>query len=158
MAKVQCQHCQSYLEDFLSVCPYCKRKILAVTAIRFLGEGLSEYLRIYVKDSPQLAKKKTTLYLKMCQRFVCDSELALLNVRACSGSFDHKTTEAIKDVIGSHQQHMDNLNDFLEIIGDEPLLAPVAKKIVNTSRRIDVLLEAWQINNSPVSSTVSSAS
>lgn len=155
MAKVLCQHCQNYLEDFLSVCPYCKQKILAVTAIRFLGEGLSEYLRIYVKDSPQLAKKKTALYLKMCQRFVCDSELALLNVRSFRGGFDNKTTEAIKDVIGSHKQHMENLNEFLEIIGDEPLLAPVAKKIINTSLRIDVLLEAWQINNSSVDPTTS---
>jgi len=94
-----------------------------------------------------MAKKKTALYLKLCQSFLCDSELALLSVKMFGGSIDGNTSEAIEDVISAHRQHVDNLREVFRIISEEPSLEPVAKKVNNTSKRIDNLMKVWLLSD-----------
>lgn len=147
MPKIQCQHCKTSLAAFDKICPNCEQAIRSTTAVQFIGEGLSECLTEYVKIDPVLAKKKTALYLKLCQSFLCDSELALLSVRMFGGSLDDATSEAIEDVIGAHRQHAENLRAIFSIISDEPSLAPVAKRINNIGKRIDALLKTWLLSD-----------
>lgn len=147
MPTIQCQHCHQPLEQFYRVCSYCDRRLLATSAIRFIGEGLSEYLRATVSASPEKAKKKTTLYLKCCQTFLCDSELALVSATTFRGRFDERTYEAIEDVIGSHRQHATNLNTVSTLITGAPLLVPVVKRLDLTNRRLDNLLQKWLVSD-----------
>lgn len=143
MPTIRCQHCSNTLDEFLRVCPHCQRQILAASAIHFLGEGLSELLEECAESDPKLAKKKTTLYLKFCQKFLCDSEMALLSVKTYGGEWDERTLEAIEDVIESHHMHQANLKAVNKLISGVPLLAPVTKKVNLTSRRLDDLMQAW---------------
>ncbi len=143
MPIAQCQHCDSELTDFPRVCPNCQRQILGATAIKFLGQGLIEYLDACCQSNAHMAKKKTTLYLKFCQKFLCDSELALLSVRMFNGIMDEKTLEAIDDVIKSHHNHSENLKTVLTILSSNPELDPVAKRVSNTNRRLETLLKLW---------------
>ncbi len=147
MPIVQCQHCHQPLEHFYRICSHCDRRLLAASAIRFIGEGLSEYLRATIPASPDKAKKKTALYLKCCQTFLCDSELALVSATTYRGRFDERTYEAIEDVIGSHRQHAANLDLVSALITGAPLLAPVAKRLDLTSRRLDSLLQKWLVSD-----------
>jgi len=143
MPKAQCQHCESELADFPKTCPQCQKPILGATAIKFLGQGLTDFLEVCGRSSPQQARKKTTLYLKFCQKFICDSELALLSVKMFSGLMDERSIEAIDDVIKSHQNHSENLKKVFAIISGNPELEPVAKRVNNSNRRIETLLKLW---------------
>lgn len=119
------------------------------TAIHFLGQILNDNLERYIRYDPDQVKKKMTLYLKFCQRFLCDSELALLSVRTLPSGFDERTVAAIKDVISSHRQHSENLKNASRIIGGEakPELLPVIKKVETTIRRLDGLLNTWLLSD-----------
>ena len=147
MPEIQCQHCKAQLSNFSKTCPNCDQPLLGTTAVQFIGDGLSEYLEECVKTDPVMAKKKTALYLKLCQSFLCDSELALLSVKMFGGSIDGNTSEAIEDVISAHRQHVDNLREVFRIISEEPSLEPVAKKVNNTSKRIDNLMKVWLLSD-----------
>ncbi|MDR2946587.1 MAG: hypothetical protein LBV79_07580 [Candidatus Adiutrix sp.] len=147
MPKVQCQHCRTELDNFEKICPRCEQPLMGTTAVQFIGDGLSEFLAECVKSDATLARKKTTLYLKLCQSFLCDSELALLSVKMHHGAIDESTSEAIDDVINTHRQHVDNLRRVFTIISEEPSLQPIAKKVHNTGRRVDNLLKAWLLSD-----------
>lgn len=149
MPQAQCQNCFNQLPEFTTHCPHCQQEVRMATAIHFLGQVLTEHLEKYVRNEPEQAKKKMTLYLKFCQRFLCDSELALLSVRTLSRDFDDRTITAIQDVISSHRQHTDNLKNARQIIGGEakPELLPVVKQLETTARRLDGLLNAWLHND-----------
>jgi len=149
MPQVQCQNCFNQFPEFLNHCPHCQREILMTTAIHFLGQILTEHLERYCSNDPEQAKKKLTIYLKFCQRFLCDSELALLSVRALPSGFDERTVTAIKDVISSHRQHTDNLKNARRIISLEakPEFLSVVKKIDTTARRLDNLLNTWLVSD-----------
>lgn len=118
------------------------------TAIHFLGQALSEHLKICVKTDARLAKKKTALYLKFCQKFLCDSELALIKVRGLPRGFDGRTVTAIRDVISSHRQHIANLKAARQILSgaSELELVPVLKKIDLVVHRLEALLKAWLLS------------
>lgn len=122
---------------------------MMTTAIHYLGQILTEQLERHAHTRPELAKKKMTLYLKFCQRFLCDSELALLSVRALPSGLDERTVTAIKDVISSHRQHTTNLKTVLRIISNEtkPELLSLIKKIDTTARRLDSLLNTWLLSD-----------
>gem|GEM_PF-3509002 len=149
MPQAQCQNCFKQLSDFPTHCPHCHREILMTTAIHYLGQILTEQLERHVHTRPELAKKKMTLYLKFCQRFLCDSELALLSVRALPSGLDERTVTAIKDVISSHRQHTTNLKTVLRIIsnGTKPEWLSMIKKIDATARRLDNLLNTWLLSD-----------
>lgn len=149
MSQAQCQHCFNQLPEFTTHCPHCQQEIQMTTAIHFLGQVLIEHLEKYVRNEPEQAKKKMILYLKFCQRFLCDSELALLSVRTLPNGFDERTVMAIKDVISSHRQHTETLKNARRIIGGEakPELLPVVKKLDTTVKRLDSLLNAWLLND-----------
>jgi len=99
------------------------------------------------QNRPGPGQEKTALYLKLCQSFLCDSELALLSVKMFGGSLDENTSEAIEDVISAHRQHVDNLREIFRIISGEPALEPVAKKVNNTGKRLDTLLKTWLLSD-----------
>jgi len=143
MPQATCQHCNESINDYPTVCPHCQRRILGATAINFLGQTVTFYLDQCVGDHPQLAKKRTALYLKMCQTFLCDSELALMNVKKYNEDMDERTLEAIEDVIHSHYQHSENLASILLILSRNPELEPVVKRVNSATRRMDKLLKAW---------------
>lgn len=143
MPTIQCQHCQAQLDNFPKYCPECEQPIMGTTAVQFIGDGLTQFLEANTKKNPEAAKKKTSLYLKLCQSFLCDSELALLSVKMFNGAIDDNTSEAIEDVIGTHKQHTENLRNVLRIISQEPSLEPVATKANNIGKRLDTLMKAW---------------
>lgn len=149
MPQAQCQNCFNQLPEFPSHCPHCQREILMNTAIHFLGQILTEHLERYAPNDPEQAKKKLAIYLKFCQRFLCDSELALLSVRTLPSGFDERTVTAIKDVINSHRQHTDNLKQARRIISRDarPEFLSVVKKIDATARRLDSLLNTWLVSD-----------
>lgn len=139
-----CQYCRSSFDDFPTHCPVCRQELRMVTAIDYLGQCLFEHLSS--GDSlPADKKKKLTLYLKFCQKFICDSELALLNVKLARDDFDEPTLKAIEDVIQSHRQHADNLKTALKIIGLSPPedLGEVVKKTLSTQKRLEKLMQSW---------------
>lgn len=143
MPTVQCQHCNQHLENFLRACPHCDRRILAVSAIRFLGQGLIEFLKCRVATAPELAKKKTALYLKLCEVFICDSERALVSVCTHGGPLGEESYEAIEDVIGSHREHLATLKLVLPLVVPEPQLALTVKRINRTNRQLENQLHKW---------------
>ena len=147
MPTVQCQHCNQQLENFLRTCPHCDQRVLAVSAIRFLGQGLIEFLERQAIVAPELAKKKTTLYLKYCEAFICDSERAFVSVSTFGGSLDERSYEAIKDVIGSHREHLATLKSVLPLIALSPQLAPVVKRVDRTNRQLENQLRKWMNGN-----------
>lgn len=149
MPQAQCQTCFNNLSEFTTHCPHCQREVQMTTAVHFLGQILMEHLETSVRSNPERAKKKVTLYLKFCQRFLCDSELALLSVKTRPSGFDDRTVSAIKDVISSHRQHSENLKKARRLIGAEarPELLGVAKKVDATARRLDSLLKTWLLSD-----------
>lgn len=149
MSYAQCQSCFNPLPDFPSHCPHCQGEVLMSTAIHFLGQILAEHLEKHAQNDPEQARQKLAVYLKFCQRFLCDSELALLSASTLPSGFDDRTVAAIKDVINSHRQHSDNLKEARRLICREakPELLPAVKKIDATARRLDRLLNTWLVND-----------
>lgn len=149
MPQAQCQICFNQLPAFPTHCPHCQREILMTTGLHFLGQILTEHLEKHSQSDPEVAKKKLTLYLKFCQRFLCDSELALLSVRTLPSGFDKRTATAIKDVISSHRQHTATLKTARRIISldAKPEYLSVVKKIDSTARRLDNLLNTWLVSD-----------
>jgi len=153
MPQATCQHCHETISDYPTICPHCQRRILGATAIHFLGQTVTLCLNQCIGENPKLAKKKTSLYLKLCQTFLCDSELALMNVKRLREDMDERTLEAIEDVINSHYQHSENLASILLILSQNPELEPVAKRVNSATRRIDKLLKDW-ISSEPGGRTI----
>ncbi len=147
MPKPHCQHCRSSLEYFSPVCPYCQGPILAASAIDFLGASVAEGLRLSLDSEPKLVRKKTGLYLKLCRSFICDSELALLNVRGRLGEPDRRSRLAIEDVLASHREHLRNLGEFLNIMAEKNPWPALTLQILSLCRRLQSLLAAWEENN-----------
>jgi len=145
MSVVRCQHCQYQMENYLAVCPQCKQELQAATAIHYIGEGLDGFLTEAAKISPPMVKRKVALYMKMCQGFLCDSELAFISVKTFKGPIDDRTYAAVADVVQSHFQHLNNLESILKIVETNPELASVTKTVVSMMHKISDLLEVWQV-------------
>ncbi|MGL4209118.1 MAG: hypothetical protein ACRCTY_06990 [Candidatus Adiutrix sp.] len=127
-------------------CPYCKLPLLGTTAIALLGATLGETIVAVLPNNPKQAKKKVSLYLKLCHSFLCDSELALLSVNTMKKGQDAQTYQAITDVIDSHLQHIVNIKLILDIIKDSPPLKLVSTHLEKCLSRMQSLLSVWQFN------------
>ncbi len=78
---VVCQHCRREVDGFPVLCPHCGQKLASVTATHYLGQTVPLSVRNCMALQPEQAKKKISPYLKLCDYFLCSSELALIRVK-----------------------------------------------------------------------------
>lgn len=147
LPQVLCQHCRQSVDGFPVLCPHCGQKLAGLTATHYLGQTVPLSVRRCVDHHPEQAKKKINPYLKLCDYFLCSSELALLKVKAFQGILDSRSLEAIDDVMGTLQQHIVNLTTIRELIEETPFLAPTNKKVESALKRCSSLLQKWRSNN-----------
>lgn len=145
--QVLCQHCRQDLDGFPVLCPHCGQKLAGITATHYLGQTVPFSVRNCIADHPEQAKKKISPYLKLCDYFLCSSELALIKVKAFQGILDSRSLEAIDDVMGTLQQHIVNLTTIRELIVETPFLAQTTKKVESALKRCCLLLQKWRSNN-----------
>lgn len=147
LPRAKCQHCQQEINGFPALCPHCGQKLAGITATHYLGQTVPFAIRSCIGDHPEQAKKRISPYLKLCDHFLCTSELALIKVKAFPGILDSRSLDAIDDVMGTLQQHIVNLTTIHDLIEETPFLAPTTKKVESALRRCRVLLQKWRANN-----------
>ncbi len=145
--RVVCQHCRQSLDGFPVLCPHCGQKLAGITATHYLGQTVPFSVKTCLSDHPEQAKKKINPYLKLCDYFLCSSELALIKVKSFQGILDSRSLEAIDDVMGTLQQHIENLTTIQALIEETPFLLQTAKKVESSLKRCCVLLKKWRSNN-----------
>ena len=147
MSKPRCQHCNEDLTAFTKTCPFCRRPLLGTTAVNFIGDSVIEFIQENIESNPNLAKKKASLYAKLCQDFLCRSGEAYLRAGGLPGPFDDRTRLSVEDVIASHRQHVKNLAEIIRLTKGREELRPVIKRIEAAHKQIDEALRAWLASN-----------
>ncbi|UQZ89114.1 hypothetical protein C4J81_07845 [Deltaproteobacteria bacterium Smac51] len=145
--QVRCQHCKKPLDGFPVLCPHCGERLGSATATHYLGQTVPFSIKSCVTDHPEQAKKKISPYLKLCDYFLCNSELALMQVNSYQGVMDSRSLEAIDDVLETLQQHIINLTLIRELIATTPFLTPTTKKVDGALKKCRSLLQKWQASD-----------